>query len=176
MDKVRKISIIIALAAVLILVGVDQLTKYIANTNEILLSGEKIMFIKHILSFKLAYNKGAAWSILTGKKFLLVSISLIASVLVIYLIIKNVDFKKNILLSCAFTLIASGAIGNLIDRAFYEEGVIDFLCFEFIDFPIFNLADIFINIGAFVLIFCIIYDFIKNKKAKQAVCLTKILI
>ena len=98
MDKVRKISIIIALAAVLILVGVDQLTKYIANTNEILLSGEKIMFIKHILSFKLAYNKGAAWSILTGKKFLLVSISLIASVLVLYFR-GSIDLNHNLIIN-----------------------------------------------------------------------------
>ena len=83
MNKFRKISIIIALCSVLLLVGIDQLTKYIANNNEILLSGDKIMFIKHILSFKLAYNKGAAWSILYGKKFLLVAVSLIASIAVI---------------------------------------------------------------------------------------------
>ena len=167
MDKVRKISIIIALFAVAILVGADQLTKYIANTNEILLSGDKIMFIKHILSFKLAYNKGAAWSILTGKKFFLVSISLIASVLVIYLIIKNVDFKKNILLSCAFTLIASGAIGNLIDRAFYEEGVIDFLCFEFIDFPIFNVADSCLTVGAVILMVYVVFFYKEPEKKDE---------
>ena len=165
MDKVRKLSIIIALFAVAILVGADQLTKYIANTNEILLSGDKIMFIKHILSFKLAYNKGAAWSILTGKKFFLVSISLIASVLVIYLIIKNVDFKKNILLSCAFTLIASGAIGNLIDRIFLG-GVRDFIFFDFYKtFPTFNVADSFLFIGtAIVIIYAV---FIYKPKEKE---------
>ena len=156
-------GLLIALGVVII----DQLTKYIANTNEILLSGDKIMFIKHILSFKLAYNKGAAWSILTGKKFFLVSISLIASVLVIYLIIKNVDFKKNILLSCAFTLIASGAIGNLIDRAFYEEGVIDFLCFEFIDFPIFNVADSCLTVGAVILMVYVVFFYKEPEKKDE---------
>ena len=167
MNKFRKISIIIALCSVLLLVGIDQLTKYIANNNEILLSGDKIMFIKHILSFKLAYNKGAAWSILYGKKFLLVAVSLIASIAVIFLIIKTVDFKNNILMSCALVLIASGAIGNLIDRAFYEEGVIDFLNFEFMSFPIFNFADTCLTVGAAILMVYVVFFYKDPKNEKK---------
>ena len=70
----RKYSLLIAFGIVVLLIGIDQLTKWLCNTNETLLSGDKIIVIRKIISFKLAYNKGAAWSILEGKKFILVSI------------------------------------------------------------------------------------------------------
>lgn len=164
MKKTKCVNWIIAVGMVCLLVGLDQLTKYIANHNEILLSGEKIVFIKHILSFRLSYNTGAAWSILEGCKFLLVSISLIAGIVVTFLIIKYGDFKKNLLLTLSLTLIDAGAIGNLIDRAFYKKGVIDFLMFEFIDFPIFNLADSCLTIGAVILV---VYVFFFYKEEKN---------
>ena len=65
----KKYSLLISFAAVILLIGIDQLTKWLCNTNETLLSGEKIIVIKKFISFKLAYNRGAAWSILEGKKF-----------------------------------------------------------------------------------------------------------
>lgn len=166
MKKNRLLSIIIAVSCVIVLVGVDQLSKYIANHNEVLLSGQKIMFIKHILSFRLSYNTGAAWSILEGKKFLLVSVSVIASIIFLGMLVKLVDFKNNILLSIALILIDAGAIGNLIDRAFFEKGVIDFLNFEFMNFPIFNFADTCLTIGACVLVVYIIF-FYKEEDRKN---------
>ena len=123
----KKYSLLIAFGIVALLIGIDQLTKWLCNTNEILLNDEKIIIIKNFVSLKLTYNKGAAWSILEGKKFLLVSISLIASVAVGVMIVKLLDFKNSILLSIALILIEGGSVGNLIDRAFYEEGVIDFI-------------------------------------------------
>lgn len=153
----KKYSLLIAFACILVLIGIDQLTKWLCNTNEILLSGDKIIVIKNFISFRLAYNKGAAWSILEGKKFFLVSISLLASVFVTFMIVKLVDFKNNLLLSIALILIDAGSIGNLIDRAFYNEGVIDFLHLEFIDFPTFNFADSCLTCGAIVLMVYVLF-------------------
>ena len=93
----KKYSLLISFACVLVLIGLDQLTKWLCNTNETLLSGDKIIVIKNIISFRLAYNKGAAWSILEGQKFLLVTISLLASAVITFMIVKLVDLKNNLL-------------------------------------------------------------------------------
>ncbi len=67
----------------------------------------------------------------------------------------------------ALMLMISGAFGNLIDRAFYPNGVIDFIEFTFIDFPIFNLADAFLVIGVIVLIISEIVNEVKEHKDKN---------
>lgn len=151
MFKNRKVQIVIAILSILLLVGIDQLTKYYANTY-LELGKEGPILIKYILSLRLAYNTGAGFSILTGKKFFLVSISAVASVVEIVLLCKLVDFKKALVLSLSLILVTAGTMGNLIDRAFFEKGVIDFLNFEFMEFPIFNFADSCLTIGACLLI------------------------
>ena len=153
----KKYSLLIAFGIALLLIGIDQLSKWLCNTNETLLSGDKIIVIKNIISFRLAYNKGAAWSILEGQKFLLVTISLLASAVITFMIVKLVDLKNNLLLSIALILIDAGSIGNLIDRAFYKEGVIDFLHLEFMDFPTFNIADSCLTVGAIVLMVYVLF-------------------
>ena len=161
----KKISLLISFGIIVLLIGIDQLTKWLCNTNETLLSGDRIMVIEHFVSLRLAYNKGAAWSILEGKKFLLVSISLLASIGVAAMLVKFNDFKKNLLLTIALILIDAGSIGNLIDRAFYSEGVIDFIHLEFIDFPTFNFADSCLTCGAIVLMVYVLFFYKEpNKK------------
>lgn len=171
MKKNKIIYIILSLILVGLVVFLDQWSKFAASHNEKLLQGEKIIFMKHILSFYLAFNKGAAWSMLTGKKLLLCGMSVIASLVVTAFLVKICDFKKNWFLTVTLIFIDGGAIGNLIDRMFYEKGVIDFLCFEFIDFPIFNVADSFLTVGAICLIiYCVFIDrsfFFDTKELKQ---------
>ena len=66
----------------------------------------------------------------------------------------------------AGSLIISGGIGNMIDRIFRDGNVIDFLEVKFIDFPIFNIADCGVCIGAGLLILYFIIDMIKENKEK----------
>ena len=163
----KKHFIIISFAVIMVLIGIDQLTKWLCNTNETLLSGDKIEVIKNLISFRLAYNKGAAWSILEGHKWLLVSISLIASIAVSIMVVKLVDFKKSLLLSIALILIDAGSIGNLIDRAFYKDGVIDFLYLEFMEFPTFNFADSCLTVGAAVLMVYVLFFYEEPNKPNK---------
>ena len=163
----KKYSLLIAFGIALLLIGIDQLSKWLCNTNETLLSGDKINVINNVISFKLAYNKGAAWSILEGKKFILVSISLLASVIVGFMIVKLIDFKNNKLLSSALILIFSGSVGNLIDRAFYSKGVIDFLHLEFMEFPTFNFADSCLTVGAVVLMVYVLFFYKETNEPKK---------
>ena len=120
-----------------------------------------------LVRFTLAYNTGIAFSIKLGSRYFLSTISLLASIFIIYLIIK-VDLKKKLEL-WAFTFILGGAIGNLIDRAMYGK-VIDFIDCDFPDFimtrwTIFNIADSFVTVGMVFL--AIQYLFLEKKKEKQ---------
>lgn len=130
-----------------ICIVLDQLVKFLISQN--LAFNVPYEFINGILGINVTYNTGAGFSIFQNQTLLLTFISAVVSVFIIWYILT----KKNLQLAyyVALGFILGGALGNLIDRVLYSY-VIDFLRLEFINFPIFNLADIFINIGAIILI------------------------
>lgn len=142
--------------------------------------GGKRDFIKGFLGFRYAENTGAAWSILSDQPWIFISISVIMVILIFcYLIFGSK--RSNILLRTSLILFFSGGVGNLIDRLFRTGShfgnrngfVVDMLNFEFIDFPIFNFADVCVCAGAglFILYFIvyeIIADYKKEKQMKEA--------
>ena len=137
----------------LLIILSDQFTKnIISRYHKELLNNDLILF-----SIDYVKNYGAAFNLLNGNRIFLSIVSLIVSVILIYFIL----IKKNItnldLLSYGFIL--GGTFGNGIDRL-TKGYVIDFINLNFINFPVFNIADISINIG---LIF-IIYGLIKYKQ------------
>lgn len=117
--------------------------------------GEKIEFIPRIISFTYIRNKGIAWGMFENARllFIILTIAIIA-VLCIVLAKKKVTHPTG---KAAVYLVLSGALGNLIDRIFYPDGVVDFICTEFMDFPIFNIADMAVCIGAALLIVYVIF-------------------
>ena len=132
---------------------IDQFTKYLIFYNY------KILFNKDFLLFRLdlVKNYGAAFNILNGNRLFLSSISIIFSVLLTYLILKKNTLNSFDLISYSFIL--GGTIGNGIDRIL-RGYVIDFINLNMINFPVFNIADISINIGFIFLI----YSIFKNKR------------
>lgn len=144
------------------LVVIDQISKIQAVQS--LTLGEPYIFIKNLLNFNLAYNTGAAWSLCSEHTNILAIISLIACFVILYFF-KDFDLKRKPLYSIAIVLILGGTAGNMIDRFFRVDGVVDFLEFGFIEFPIFNLADSFLVIGTILLMVSIVFnDFKKEKK------------
>jgi len=135
------------------IVLIDLFTKYL------MLHNKKIFVNKDFLLFKLDFvkNYGAAFNILSGSRVFLSLISIIFSILLIYLI-----FRKNTLNSFdlySYSFILGGTIGNGIDRIF-RGFVVDFINLNIINFPVFNIADISINIGFFFLL----YNIFKNNR------------
>jgi len=129
----------------------DRFTKILASTN---LSGKDIEAIPGVLSFVYVENTGAAFSILMDKTWLLSIISIVFCIfVVVYYIMKK---PKSKLLCLSGTLIFAGALGNAIDRIFYGY-VIDFIKTDFIQFPVFNVADIAITVGAALLMIYVIF-------------------
>jgi len=139
-----------------IAVILDQVTKVIAENNLVLAVREPI--IDGFFYFTLLYNRGAAWSILSGNRWLLVMVSSVATIGFIFYYFKRLNSSKAILL-IALSLIIGGTFGNLIDRAFYGQ-VIDFLDFIIVgyDFPVFNFADTFLVMGMGLLIIAIYFE------------------
>ena len=132
---------------------IDQLTKYLMSYNK------KLFINKDYLLFKLDFvkNYGAAFNIFSGSRIFLSLISIIFTILLIYLI-----FRKNTLNTFdlyAYSFILGGTMGNGIDRL-YKGFVVDFINLNIINFPVFNIADISINIGFIFLL----YRIFKNKQ------------
>ena len=135
------------------IVLIDQFTKYLMFYNY------KMFQNKDFILFRLDFvkNYGAAFNILSGSRIFLSLISIIFSILLIYLIL-----SKNTLNSLDFysySFILGGTIGNGIDRI-YKGFVVDFINLNIINFPVFNIADISINIGFIFLL----YNIFKNNR------------
>ena len=140
------------LISILIILS-DQFTKNIINVNHKSLINNDLIFF----SIDYVKNYGAAFNMLSGSRIFLSTVSIIIALILIYFILYKKNLSNIDLLSYSFIL--GGTVGNGIDRV--SKGyVIDFINLNFINFPVFNIADISINIG---LIF-IIYGIIKNKR------------
>ena len=135
------------------IVLIDQFTKYLMFYNK------KLFINKDFLLFKLDFvkNYGAAFNILSGSRVFLSLISIIFSILLIYLIFRKNTLNLFDLYSYSFIL--GGTIGNGIDRI-YKGFVVDFINLNIINFPVFNIADVSINIGFIILL----YNIFKNNR------------
>ena len=116
--------------------------------------GKSISVIPNFFSLTNAHNTGGAWSILNDKPIIFIVVSILALILLVRYMF---HFKKNVRNEIAFALTISGILSNLADRIFlgYVRDFLDFNIFSY-DFPIFNIADICIVIGVFLLIIAII--------------------
>jgi len=130
------------------IVIIDQFTKYLIFYNY------KTVINKDYLLFRLDFvkNYGAAFNIFSGNRIFLSCISIIFSILLTYLILRKNTINKYDLYSYSFIL--GGTIGNGMDRIL-RGFVIDFINLNIINFPVFNIADISINIGFIFLLFSI---------------------
>ena len=144
-----------------IFVLIDQFSKKIIVANIKL--NHVIPVIKGFFNLTYVRNYGAGFSILQHATGFLLALSIVASIILFYLLVTTE--KKDLLSKVCYLLIISGAIGNFFDRMKYSY-VIDFLDFKIFgyDYPVFNIADCFITIGCFLLIFKLLWE---SKNAKN---------
>ncbi|HIV93211.1 MAG TPA: signal peptidase II [Candidatus Eisenbergiella stercoravium] len=139
-----------------ILLGVllDQMTKYLAVVY--LKGQEAISLIPGVLELRYLENRGAAFGILQGGKVIFLIITPIVLLVAAYVLVRMPDGGKYGILHFLLDCIIIGAVGNLIDRIRLDY-VVDFIYIRLIDFPIFNVADMFVSIatvvGAVLLLF-----------------------
>lgn len=169
-------SYLFALLTALAAIFFDQFTKVLAVKN--LKNKSSIALIENVFELHYLENRGAAFGMLQNQKLLFIVIGIVILAAVVLCYMKLPHSRRFVPLRICLIFVASGAIGNMIDRIRLDY-VIDFLYFELIDFPIFNVADIYVTISAFVLVFLILFYykeedlesvfslFSKRKKEKQ---------
>ena len=131
------------------LVGADQLVKWLIRTNIPL--GGSVDFIPHVMDLTYVRNTGAAFSIFASHTWALALLSAAASVGLAVLLVRTA--RAPLLWKLSLSLVLAGAIGNLIDRAFLGF-VTDMFRTLFMDFAVFNVADICITVGG---VLCAVY-------------------
>ena len=125
----------------IILVGIDQISKYLIVNR---LNIEKnYPVIPQLISFEYLENRGVAFGIMDGKMTLITIVVILVTIGIIYII--------------KLLFMIAGAIGNLIDRIRLGY-VVDFIKFDFIDFPTFNIADCYVVVAT-ILVFIILMFF-----------------
>ena len=143
-------------------VALDQISKALA-----------VVYLKPIATlplwkdvFHLTYriNYGAAWSLFEDQRGVCMTVSSLAIVGI--LIYYFYDKKLTPAIRYPLAMIVGGGIGNMIDRIFVGY-VVDFFDARFINFPVFNVADCFITVGAFTLFFVILYDTVREEIMKK---------
>ena len=145
-----------------VLILIDQLSKYLVRVA--FADGSDFTIIPGVFRFVLHKNDGAVWGLGSGTQnsvFYLTIATFLILALILFIYFRIPDTKKYSALLLIITFIFAGAIGNLIDRICLNY-VTDFLYFELINFPVFNIADCYVTISVFVLCYLIIFKYDDN--------------
>ncbi len=145
----------------IILVGLDQVSKYLIEAN--FFEGETIPLLSNFFHLTYVKNRGVAFGMFQGKIPVISIVTVIAIIGIAWYVLKCIKEDKSKVEIVAYIFILSGAIGNMIDRAF-RGFVVDMVDFRGIWSYVFNLADVWINIGVALIL---ISEFIISSKKKQ---------
>jgi len=144
----------------LVLIAADQISKYFVASY--LPYGEAVPVIPGILQLFYIHNEGAAFSILQGKQWFFILVSLVVLAVVIALLIRMPKAKKWWRLSLTFFL--AGTIGNFIDRLRFGY-VVDFL--DIFIIPIFNVADCLLVVSVLAICILLLFDEKTGREVKH---------
>lgn len=159
-DKITRKRItrkfILYAALIFILFAIDQYTKQLAVIH--LKDGKDFILIKNILSFSYLENTGAAWGVLSGKITLFAAFTCILILLILLIMIRleRMGGIKYCLLQFDMAILLAGAIGNLADRLI-NGYVVDFIKTDFMNFPVFNVADCYVTLSMIILIIFLLF-------------------
>lgn len=158
----------IAILAITLLLGLDQWTKHQAVIH--LKNQSNIALIEGVLELQYLENRGAAFGVLQNQQWLFVILTFVFLAVAFYVFWKLPKTHHFLPIYWVFVVLAAGAVGNFIDRI-TQKYVVDFIYFKLINFPIFNVADIYLTLSTaalFILILFIYkdtdYDLIFHKR------------
>ncbi len=150
------ILVLVISAAIVVL---DQIFKYLAINN--LKSVENVAVIDNLLYFTYLENRGAAFGIFSNQRWLFIIATVLAIILLVYLVFVK-KFQSKIF-NISVALITGGGVGNLIDRIFLGY-VVDYIQISFFP-PVCNFADYCITAGTIILIIWLFFCYDKNKNS-----------
>lgn len=154
LKKQRIWHYLLAFVGVIVGVLIDQATKYLAVEH--LKDQEAFVIIRNVFQLEYLENRGAAFGMLQNQRaFFMLSVVVITIVVIIFYLRVPMERKYLPLRICA-TLLLAGAFGNCIDRLMLGY-VVDFFYFKLIDFPVFNVADIYVTVAVAVMIMLLFF-------------------
>lgn len=169
-EKKRLLTFVMFIFSTVILVAFDQWTKSLAVEH--LKGQEDITLIPGVLCLHYLENRGAAFGIFQDQRTFLLILTAIILICVCYVLWRIPSDKKYNLLKLLCFMVTAGGIGNLIDRVRLNY-VVDFIYFSLIDFPVFNVADIYVTVSMFLLLILVLFyykdedfQFLKWKREK----------
>ena len=154
MEKLKN-RLFIGFPTLLILVIFDRLTKRLAFNN-LNLTNHVVELIPDVLELRYLENEGAAFGMLQNRFFFFYLFTFVFITAFLFLYIRMPEDKRFVPLNLLLIFFVAGAFGNFIDRVRYHY-VIDFIYFKLINFPIFNVADIYVTVSCFILIVLVLF-------------------
>lgn len=153
---------VIALIIAVVLVALDQISKYLVVQNMQL--GESVTVIPGLLDFTYTHNDGMAFGLGSESfRWIFIGVTLVVCGILIFMMTKP-DFKSKLYFSAA-TCIVAGGVGNLIDRVI-NGYVVDFLALSFFP-PVCNVADYCVTVGTVLLLIFIVFYYGKANKVSE---------
>jgi signal peptidase II len=154
MSKAKKKLLVFDVFLMGLLIATDQLSKYAAVLK--LRHQPAYSVMEGILEFNYLENRGAAFGLLQNQKVLFLFVGIIFLCTIVYILYKTPDGGRYMLLHILLVTIAGGAVGNMIDRIRLDY-VVDFIYFVCINFPIFNVADMYVTMASVVLFILLLF-------------------
>lgn len=153
--KIRpSFSITTGIICFVLLTVFDQITKKQAVLR--LKDQEPVILIKNVFQLYYLENHGAAFGILQGRQIVFVIITVIILAVIVYLYARFPFKRKYRLIRVFMVMISAGAIGNFIDRL-TQNYVVDFFYFNLINFPVFNVADVYVTCATILLVLTVLF-------------------
>ena len=147
------------------LVAADQVTKWIAAQQ--LMGGDAVAVWPGVIEFRYCENEGIAWGMMEGRRWLVVGVTSLMLLFLLGVLLFGV-FKKSRLVTLGGCMVLAGGIGNLIDRV-GRGYVVDFIhYFKWFDFPVFNVADCCVTIGAALILIYVFFFSAKDEPKEGA--------
>lgn len=152
----RTKMLLIDVVVMLVLLGLDQLTKYLAIIN--LKNHPAFVLWDGVLELNYLENRGSAFGMLQNQKFFILFIGVVFLAVILFFLFKLPEEKKFCTVHILLSAIVAGGVGNMIDRLRFDY-VVDFISFVLIHFPIFNVADCYIVVATIVLFLLFLFVF-----------------
>lgn len=171
LTRKKQISLLWGGIGLILLLALDQLTKYLAYT--VLKGSGPVVLFPGVFEFRYLENQGAAFGMMENMQWIFILFALVISAAAFWIYLRMPVERRLLPLRILCVTLTAGALGNMIDRILHHF-VIDFLYFSLIEFPIFNVADIYVCVstGIFLLLLLFYYkeedlERIMGKKTKQ---------
>ena len=154
LKKKKSIQLVMDFLAFAVLVVIDQITKHMAIDR--LKEQPAIKLIDGVFELQYLENRGAAFGMLQNGKVFFVFAAVVMLTVIVFVLMKAPLEKKYRPWHVFLVMIAAGGIGNMIDRIRLDY-VVDFFYFSLIDFPIFNVADIYVTVGTALFLIMLLF-------------------